>query len=64
MFSQYLVEGLLLRCTATVGGSFGLGMGEGHAAHGCKTGTSDDARVSSAQLQPSLWSMAPTCASD
>ncbi len=59
MFSQYLVEGLLLRYTATVGGSFGLGMGEGHAAHGCKTGTSDDARVVPVYARQSLWPMTP-----
>ena len=55
--SQDLVEGLLLRCTTTVGGSLGMGVAGGHAAHGCKTGTRDDAGVSAAlcNIRCSQW---------
>ena len=45
MFSQDLVKGLLLRCAATVGRGFGMGVGDRHAARRCKLGTNGDVRV-------------------
>ena len=49
MFSQDPVKGLFLRCATTVG----MGVAGRHAAHGCKTWTRDDARVSAARMQHS-----------
>jgi hypothetical protein len=53
MFSQNPVKWLLLRCAATVGRGFGMGVGERHAAHGCKMQTSGDTRVPTDHLQHS-----------